>query len=569
MQSYRSWKLLLFWSLLACGSTSWWLLKVDAVRATTLTQWKHKTLMLPKIPPFDKNRVDSQPFAKTENRLEGFPSLKNLEAREDIFSFTPFLGVKTSASAVAFPIKVMLKDVEKPCQTINCGSVAMVQSNRLTKMFPRNRYALTQSARRVLVQSTSFTAIASTSSFNDLFNDSFNPSFDTQHPISKKIKRTKPTKIIITQIPPSPAAPENPQKPNEPPQIEAQPNEPTPIDPKQIEQRLEIPKVDYSKRLERLLQKLAETKSQLPESTINRELGTIIAKPQAEVNRELGRIIAKPATDGKPIEQLPFPETPSKTPPVSKKQPLVTKPIGFLLGRVSYFQTNNLFSSDIDPIQDGLIYSGLSLASAPLKLGTKTYLSGSIDGNIISYIDQSEFNYNQLRFNVDLYRQLSKRMYGEIGWSNQQLFYARDSKRYGFASGDRFLNENSFHLSFARRDPLSSKLMLDSYYEFRVSLGETPEKRNRVINSLSLGLNYYLQKPLQVGLNYQANLSNFTERDREDFYHRLFSSLNYKLSDTSSLSAQAGISIGNSTESSINFSGWFFNVNYNWELGRF
>jgi hypothetical protein len=545
MQSYRSWKLLLFWSLLACGSTSWLLLKVDAVRATTLTQWKHKTLMLPNIPPFDENRVDTQPVAKTEDSLEGFPSLKNLEAREDIFSFTPFVALETSVSAVAFPTKVMLKDVEKPCQTINCDSVAMMQSTDFTTMFQRNRYA-----------------IASTSSFKD----SFNPSFDTQYPTSKKIKQTK---IIITQNPSSPAVPENPQKPNEPPQIEAQPNEPTPIDPKQIEQRLEIPKVDYSKRLERLLQKLAETKSQLPESAINRELGIIIAKPQTEVKPELG-IIAKPVnTDGKPIEQLPFPETPSKTPPVSKKQPLVTKPIGFLLGRVSYFQTNNLFSSDIDPIQDGLIYSGLTIASAPLKLGAKTYLSGSIDGNIISYIDQSEFNYNQLRFNVDLYRQLSKRMYGEIGWSNQQLFYARDSKRYGFASGDRFLNENSFHLSFARRDPLSSKLMLDSYYEFRVSLGETPEKRNRVINSLSLGLNYYLQKPLQVGLNYQANLSNFTERDREDFYHRLFSSLNYRLSDTSNVSAQAGVSIGNSTESSINFNGWFFNINYNWELGRF
>lgn len=362
-----------------------------------------------------------------------------------------------------------------------------------------------------MVQSTRFTAIASTNSlnksfnqaFNQSFNQSFNPSFDTSYQI----------KTTITQIPPSPATPENPQKPDEPPQIEAQPNEPALIDPKQIEQRLEPPTIDYSKRLDRLLKKLAEAKSQFPESEINRELGTIIAKPQTEVNRELGTIIAKPGnTNGKPIEQQPFPETPSG----AKKQPSVTKPIGFLLGRVSYFQTNNLFSSDTDPIQDGLIYSGLTLASAPLKLGAKTYLSGSIDGNIISYIDQSEFNYNQLRFNVDLYRQLSKRMYGEIGWSNQQLFYARDSKRDGFASGDRFLNENSFHLSLGRRDSLSSKLMLDSYYEFRVSLGETPEKRNRVINFLSLGLNYYLQKPLQVGLNYQVNLSNFTERDREE-----------------------------------------------------
>ncbi len=534
MQSYRSWKLLLFWSLLACGSTSWLLFKADAVSATSLTQWKHKTPMPLKIPSFGENRGDNQPIAKTEDRLEGFPIVKNLKAREDIFSFKSFVAMETSVSAVALPTKVMLKDVEKQCLTINCDLVARLRGSHFVKA----------------------STVPFNDSFSQSFNQSFNPSFDTPHQIKTK----------ITQIPASPATPENPQKPDEPPQLEAQPNEPAPLDPKQIEQRLEIPKVDYSKRLERLLQKLAETKQQFPESEINRELGTIIAKPQTEVNRELGTIIAKPGNvDGKPIEQQPLPEIP----PGSKKQPPVSKPIGFLLGRVSYFRTNNLFSSDVDPIQDGLIYSGLTLATAPLKLGAKTYLSGSIDGNIISYIDQSEFNYNQLRLNVDLYRQLSKRMYGEIGWSNQQLFYARNSKRYGFASGDRFLNENSFHLSLGRRDPLSSKLMLDSYYEFRVSLGETPEKRNRVINSLSLGLNYYLQKPLQVGLNYQVNLSNFTERDREDFYHRLFSSLNYRLSDTSSVSAQAGVSIGNSTESSIDFNGWFFNVNYNWELGRF
>jgi hypothetical protein len=539
MQSYRSWKLLLFWSLLACGSTSWWLFKADAVRATSLTQWEHRISMLPKIPPFSKDGRDNQPVIKTEDGLERFPnsyslssqylsshysSLENLEVREDIFSLISFLGTKTAVSAVASPVVSPLlgiqKDVEKRCLTINCYPASIASIN--------------------------------------LFNESFDTSSQTT---------TNQTKTIIpqiTQITQSPSAPDT-QKSDEPPQIEAQPNKPTPIDPEQIEQRLEIPKVDYSTRLERLLQKLAETKQQLPESSINRELGTIIAKPQAEVNRELGTIIAKPSnTNGKPIEQQSLPQTP----PVLKRQPTET-PIGFLLGRVSFFQTNNLFSSDVDAIQDGLIYSGLTFASAPLKLGAKTYLSGSIDGNIIRYINQSEFNYNQLRLNVDLYHQLSKRMYGELGWSNQQLFYARDSKRYGFASGDRFLNENSFHLSLGRRDPLSSKLMLDSYYEFRVSFAETPEKRDRVINSLWLGLNYYLQQPLQVGLNYQASLSNFSERDREDFYHRLFSSLNYKLSDNSNISAQAGVSIGNSTESSIDFNGWFFSVNYNWELGRF
>jgi hypothetical protein len=361
---------------------------------------------------------------------------------------------------------------------------------------------------------------------------------------------------IVQSTPEQPQGTSNAQKPAEPPQVEAQPNEPAAPTPTQIEQRLDKPDIDYSKRLESLIRLLEKNKQSAAE-TSNGELGQIIAKPQTP---ELGTIVAKP------VEQPPLPTQPQQP---AKSPPKPSEPIGYVLGRVSFFQTNNLFASKVDPIEDGLIYSGVTFASTPLQLGPRTFLNGSLDANIIRYINQSEFNYNQVRLNVDLYQQLTRRMYGEIGWSNQQLFYARNSKRFGFASGDRFLNENSFHLSLGRRDFLAPPLALDSFYEFRWNLAEVPQRRDRITNSLWVSLSYYLQQSLNVGLNYQLTLSDFTQRNREDLYHRLFTHLNYKATDTSSFSVQGGVTLGNSTEPNINFDGWFFSINYNWQIGRF
>lgn len=338
-----------------------------------------------------------------------------------------------------------------------------------------------------------------------------------------------------TETPPPQTAP-----PNNPP-LEGQPsNFPTPPT-APIEQRLQVPE-DRNQRLQRLLRRLEEKKQQSGEAGSFGELGRLLVRE-------------------KPLEQLPPP--PQR--PIAQRQP-----VGYLLAHVGYFHTNNIFSSEIDPIQDGLIYSGLTLASAPLRLGSKTYLNGSIDGSIIRYIDQSQFNYNQIRFNAGIYHQLSQRMYGEIGWTNQQLFYARNGTF--FNAGDRFLNENSVRLSFGRRDPLTRQLVLDSFYELRYSLTNPPsgqDNRDRITNSLWLSLNYYWKPSLQVGLNYQFNLSDFTHRDREDQYHRIYGHLNYGLSTYTNLSLQGGVTLGSSNESNIDFDGWFFTVNYNLELGRF
>lgn len=336
------------------------------------------------------------------------------------------------------------------------------------------------------------------------------------------------------------------QEGNESPQLETQPNIlPTPSR-FPIEQLVPGSQIDYSQRLERLRWRLQEGKQPLPESHRNLELGLLV-KP-----RSLSQ---------KPLEQQP--------PPPLEKPVTEFKPVGYLQARVGYFNTSNIFSAKVNPKEDGLIFSGLTLASAYLPLGRKTFLNASIDGNFIHYTSQSQYDYNQIRFNLGLYQQLSSRMYGQIAWSNQQLFYTKNSNY--FAAGDRFLNETSLRLSLGRRDPLSSKLTLDSFYELSLNIAE-PDSRNRIINSLWVSLNYYLQKPLQVGLNYQFNLSNFTQgqsESRRDEFHRLFGNLTYRINDSSNMNLQAGLSFGSSTAPDIGFDAWFFSLNYNFDLGQF
>lgn len=354
---------------------------------------------------------------------------------------------------------------------------------------------------------------------------------------------------LSNQTEPSPSSVPEPLSPGaeplrEPPQLDAQPSEiPTPS-PQQIEQRLleRIPP-SYEQRLARLLKILENQRNLRP----NRELGDLLVRESPDF-----------AGSSPPLEQQP--------PPPPRKPP---QPFGYFFGQVSYFQTDNLFSSQVDRINDGLIYGGLRFVTAPIPLGSHTFLSGSVGGNLIKYIDQSEFNYNQFRVSADIFHRFNRRMYGELGWSNQQLFYARSGEQANFQAGDRFLNEHSWHVSIGRRDPLSSQWVFDSYYELRASFTDPPANRDRIVNNLFLGLNYYPQPPLQVGLNYQYYRADFTERDRDDQYHRLFTSLNYRLSNISNLNLQAGYTFGDSTQNDVDFDGWFLSLTYGWELGRF
>ncbi|BBD59427.1 hypothetical protein NIES2109_22110 [Nostoc sp. HK-01] len=374
------------------------------------------------------------------------------------------------------------------------------------------------------------------------------------------IAQTTPeTKPNTEPNPQPPNSPSNPQLLNNPPQLEVQPRDFPQPSPMIIEELLDKPSVDRNEKLERLRQILQQRKKPNSETNILRELELRVRQ------RPLPQ--KKPTSEANGVQELELRVRPRPLP--QKKPPLPVskfKPIGFLQANLGYFHTNNIFASEFFPREDGLIFYGLSLASAYFPIGSKTYVNGSINGNLIRYMEQSRFNYNQISFNVGIYQQLSPRMYAELDFNNQQFFYANSVGR--FQAGDRFLDENAVRLSVGRRDPLNSRLFLDSFYEFSANFSE-PNNRSRLINSFWVSLNYYLQEPLQIGINYQLNLSDFTQRQRDDQYHRLFGHVIYRVSDSSSFNLQSGFSFGDSTDRNINFDSWFLSVYYNLKIGEF
>lgn len=235
-----------------------------------------------------------------------------------------------------------------------------------------------------------------------------------------------------------------------------------------------------------------------------------------------------------------------------------SQPAVYLQGRFGYFRSNNLFLG-VDPIDDGLFNTGLRLVAAP-SLGPQTTVFAGVGGNLIRYGNESQYDYNELRFDAGLRQQINKRTYGEVGWINRQLF---DKKE-----GDRFLNDHSLYLALGRRDSLAKRLNLDTYYQFRISFAE-PSNRSQAINSVGASLGYDISSSLQASVDYEFSLADFTQQDRLDQYHQVIGRLTYTMSPNSRLYVFGGHSFGDSSASEIDFDGFVFGAGVNVNLALF
>lgn len=324
----------------------------------------------------------------------------------------------------------------------------------------------------------------------------------------------------------------------------------------------------------------AREKPSLPNSVCDPELGCIridnpatreqSPTPVAACDPELGCIrIDNPAAR----EQSPTPvaacdvelgciriQEPLPTPPAPVRAPVV-----YLLARFDYFRSNNIFLAPA-PIEDGLIRPGLTLFAAP-SLGPDTFLVLSIDGSLIRYSNQSQINYDEIRLRAGVLQRLSPTMFGEIGWSNQQLFISGD-KLPGLPAGTRFLNDHGIRFELSRRDQLSPRLILNTFYQFRYSLAD-PDDRSRVINALIASLSYDIQPTLQAAIDYQYALANFTRQNREDHYHQAIARLTYTAFRNTQFNVFAGYSFGRSSDRTVDFNGFIFGVGVTWTLGLF
>ncbi|MBL1174521.1 hypothetical protein [Pantanalinema sp. GBBB05] len=237
--------------------------------------------------------------------------------------------------------------------------------------------------------------------------------------------------------------------------------------------------------------------------------------------------------------------------------PVTRSPVAYLIPRFDFFNSSNVYSQLIQ-IEDALIKPGVTLLLIP-PLGKSTYFISSVEGNFIRYSTLSDIDYNEFRLRAGIYQRLSPTMFGEIGWSNQQLFIARD-RIFGLPKGTRFFNDHSIRLELSRRDQLAKRLALNSFYQFRYSFTE-PVDQSRIINALVLSLNYDLiPNRLQAGIDYQLSISNFTQQNRDDVYHQLLARLTYAVFRNTQLSAFAGYTFGHSTDPLVDFNSFIAGI---------
>jgi hypothetical protein len=272
------------------------------------------------------------------------------------------------------------------------------------------------------------------------------------------------------------------------------------------------------------------------------ELGNVILRPVGDP--ELGKILVTPRV------------IPPKPQPKSKSV--------FLRARADYFHSSNVYSAS-DLRADGLMRSGLSLTYQP-TLGPNTYLIGAIEGNLIRYTQLSDLNYNESRLRVGVLQRLSPRMYGEIGWSRQQLFVAEPGLG-NLLGGRRFFNDHSLRFELSRQDPLTPKLALNTFYQLRWSITDRLDN-NRLSNTLITSLSYDVTPKVIAGLDYQLNWSHYTSAERDDLFHQVLGRVTYKPITGTQLNLFAGYSFGRSSEaraifgrsgdSALNFSGFLF-----------
>ncbi|MER3435059.1 MAG: hypothetical protein C4288_16985 [Leptolyngbya sp. ERB_1_1] len=251
------------------------------------------------------------------------------------------------------------------------------------------------------------------------------------------------------------------------------------------------------------------------------------------------------------------------------------QPTAYLLARADYFKSSNVFS-DVDPVDDGLIRTGLKFFYAP-PIGPRTFLITSLDANLIRYGRLGQYrnvngvveslNYDELRLRTGVFHRITPRLSLEVGWSNQKLFTSGRGLEQVFG-GREFFGDNSIRVELSRQDMLSPKLSLNTYYQFRWSFAN-PDDRSRILNSLIATLGYNFTQQLQTAIDYQFTWSHFTQQDRDDLYHQLIARLTYNFNPRTQLNVFSGLSFGHSTDRRIDFNSFIFGAGLVFSLPLF
>ncbi|MBT9316570.1 hypothetical protein [Leptothoe spongobia] len=223
----------------------------------------------------------------------------------------------------------------------------------------------------------------------------------------------------------------------------------------------------------------------------------------------------------------------------------------FLTARSNVYGGNNLFRTP-NPIDDRIYQAGVGIFAFP-RLSDRTNLVISAEANLARYEDLSVVDYNELQFQAGIRQRLGRSSYGQLNWRFQDL---------STPGSDSFFTANYIELLLSRRDILSNRVWLDTYYQARLSQSD-PKAFSRFSHIATGSLNYGFDPQTRVSLLYQLFLDDYTEIVRFDTYHQVLAQVSHDLSSTTRLSLFTGFRFGDSSLSVINFDDTIYGASIN------
>lgn len=287
------------------------------------------------------------------------------------------------------------------------------------------------------------------------------------------------------------------------------------------------------------------------------ELGTIRAKPIKRRDGDLG-ILRLLQTNAVP--------------------PPPKRPIAFLSGRLGYISADNPFRARVvendeatgqtvitnDRASDQVYQSGIAFGLFP-RLSENTSLYAVAGTNLGRFEQAGRRGYNEVELQAGIRQKLFDRTFAQIGWRNQRF--------YSFGYERKLLGINYIDARISHRSFLDRRVWLDGLYQARLGFADS-KFSSRLRQNLTLSLNYAPTNKLRTSLLYQADLENYTEISRNDFYQQVIGTLSYRITPESRLSIFGGTRFGNSSGANpivdrINLDDTFYGAGFSVNLPLF
>ncbi len=232
--------------------------------------------------------------------------------------------------------------------------------------------------------------------------------------------------------------------------------------------------------------------------------------------------------------------------------------IGFFSARLAIASSDNILFAvnDVGGLtSDIFLRPSIAFGVYP-SLGPQTALIATADLGLQRYGAQSSLNYDDLRFRVGLRQGLSPRSYGQLIVTYQELYRPGGNR-------SRFFKNTALGLTLGRRDPITPKLALDSYYlvqynDAQSTSSGTATDFSRIFHSAGTYLGYDITPRVQLGLSYQLNFIDYTAQPRYDTFQQVLGQVAYRINPNLRLNLYGGVSFGRSSEPRVRFNDTFF-----------